>query len=152
MKPTPKGWPRISSALVYQDPARAIDWLCKAFGFEVRLKVEGDGGAIVHSELTFGEGLIMVAGETPAGLRVLARSPRSLGGANTQSLCVYVDDAEAHHAGRSPRAPRSPARCRSPTTAKPTGRIATTRQRISRGTPGTSRSASVTPRAERSPE
>jgi len=98
MKPTPKGWPRISSALVYQDPARAIDWLCKAFGFEVRLKVEGDGGAIVHSELTFGEGLIMVAGETPAGLRVRARSPRSLGGANTQSLCVYVDDAEAHHA------------------------------------------------------
>jgi len=98
MKPTPKGWPRISSALIYKDPARAIDWLCKAFGFEVRLKVEGDNGAILHSELTFGDGLIMVAGETPAGVEALARSPRTLGGANTQHLCVYVDDVEAHHA------------------------------------------------------
>ena len=42
MKPTPPGWPRISSSVCYQDPAKAIDWLCNAFGFEVRLKVEGD--------------------------------------------------------------------------------------------------------------
>ena len=42
MKPTPKGWPRLSSALCYDNAAAAIDWLCNAFGFEVRLKVEGD--------------------------------------------------------------------------------------------------------------
>src|SRR5690606_37481574 len=59
-KPAPAGWPRISSAVFYDDAARAIDWLCAAFGFEVRLKVEGDGGRIEHSELTFGDGLIMV--------------------------------------------------------------------------------------------
>ena len=34
--------------------------LCAAFGFEVRLKIEGEGGRIEHSELEFGEGLIMV--------------------------------------------------------------------------------------------
>ena len=39
MKPTPPGWPRISTALYYDDAAEAIDWLCKAFGFELRLKV-----------------------------------------------------------------------------------------------------------------
>ena len=98
MRPPPKGWPRISVAIVYQDPARAIDWLCRAFGFELRIKVQDDTGKIVHSELTFGEGLIMVAGESPHGMRHIGRSPLSLGGANTQGLCVYVDDVEAHHA------------------------------------------------------
>jgi uncharacterized glyoxalase superfamily protein PhnB len=41
MKPTPTGWPRISSGVFYKDAAGMIDWLCDAFGFEVRLKVEG---------------------------------------------------------------------------------------------------------------
>ena len=48
---------RISTALYYEDPRAAIDWLCTAFGFEVRLLVEGDGGRIEHSELTYGEGM-----------------------------------------------------------------------------------------------
>jgi uncharacterized glyoxalase superfamily protein PhnB len=60
--------------------------------------VEGEGGRIEHSELTFGDGLIMVG--SSGGERrqppMPARSPRSLGGANTQSLCVYLDDADAH--------------------------------------------------------
>ena len=47
MKPTPSGWPRLSSSVFYDDPRAAIDWLCRAFGFELRLKVEGDDGAIV---------------------------------------------------------------------------------------------------------
>jgi len=55
MKPTPTDWPRMSSAVVYQDAVAAIQWLCDAFGFEVRLKVEGDKGQIEHSELTYGE-------------------------------------------------------------------------------------------------
>jgi uncharacterized glyoxalase superfamily protein PhnB len=99
VKPTPSDWPRISSSLHYLDAPRMIDWLCDAFGFEVRLKVEGDGGSIVHSELTYGEGVIMVSGERLGDKRfggADARSPRSVGGANTQSLMVYVDDADAH--------------------------------------------------------
>jgi len=88
-------WPSISSALFYEDAAAAIDWLCRAFGFEVRLKVEGEGGRIEHSELTFGNGLIMV-GSVGTDARVHCRSPRSLGGANTQALCLYVDDVDAH--------------------------------------------------------
>ncbi len=99
MHPPPVGWPRISSAVFYDDAASAIDWLCKAFGFEVRLKVEGEGGRIEHSELVFGEGLIMVGSaggksDRPGGLP--CASPRSLGGMNTQALCIAVDDADAH--------------------------------------------------------
>ena len=99
VKNTPKGWPRISSALFYQDAGPAIDWLCRAFGFEVRLKVEGDQGRIVHSELVFGDGLIMVGedGSTAADpARAARKSPKSVGGANTQSMMVFVDDVDAH--------------------------------------------------------
>src|SRR4051812_3097130 len=99
MKSTPKGWPRISSAVYYENPAKAIDWLCQAFGFEVRLKIEGDDGNIHHSELTFGEGLVMVGGVAAISAHPEAtwrRSPREIGGGNTQSMMVYVDDVEAH--------------------------------------------------------
>jgi len=55
MKKPPPGWPRITSSVFYDDAAKAIDWLCSTFGFEIRLKVEGEGGRIEHSELTFGD-------------------------------------------------------------------------------------------------
>jgi uncharacterized glyoxalase superfamily protein PhnB len=99
MKPTPRDWPRLSSSVFYQDAAAAIDWLCEAFGFEVRLKIEGDNGRIEHSELTYGEGLIMVGQESPETERDWKRSmrsPKSLGGACTQSIMFFVDDAKAH--------------------------------------------------------
>ena len=99
MRSTPVGWPRISTALYYQDPAKAIDWLCRAFGFELRLKIEGDGGRIEHSELTYGDGLIMVGDERvgPHDPRsTYRRSPRSIGGGNTQNMMLYVDDVDSH--------------------------------------------------------
>ena len=100
MKPPPRDWPRLSSSVFYQDAQAAIDWLCRAFGFAVRLKVEGEGGRIEHSELTYGEGLIMVGQEggssTERPWKARMRSPRSVDGANTQCLMLFVDDADAH--------------------------------------------------------
>ncbi|HUQ02006.1 MAG TPA: VOC family protein [Kofleriaceae bacterium] len=97
MKPTPPGWPRISTALYYDDPRTAIDWLMTAFGFELKLLVEGDAGEVVHSELTFGDGLVMVGGtRKKPGHMEYATPPGAVGGANTQNLMVYVDDVEAH--------------------------------------------------------
>lgn len=56
-----RGWPRVSPALYYEHPQAAIEWLCRAFGFEVRLKIDGEDGRVEHSELTFGDdGLVMV--------------------------------------------------------------------------------------------
>jgi uncharacterized glyoxalase superfamily protein PhnB len=99
MKATPKGWPRLSVAIYYDDAAAAIDWLCRAFGFEVRLKVEGDGGSIVHSELVYGEALVMVAqgGVAPRHPNFpLGASPASIGGTITQSLMLFVDNVDEH--------------------------------------------------------
>lgn len=98
MKPTPPGWPRLSTSLYYQDAAAMIDWLCNAFAFDLRLKVEGDGdgGRIEHSEIIFGEAVVMVGTERPGtrwGVNML--SPKTAN-ANTQGLMLYVDDVDAH--------------------------------------------------------
>ena len=98
MNPTPPGWPRISPGVYYRDAARMIDWLCTAYGFEVRLKVEGEGGRIEHSELTFGDGLIMVGEELHGAARRFETDRFSPLNAhcNTQNLMVFVDDVDAH--------------------------------------------------------
>jgi uncharacterized glyoxalase superfamily protein PhnB len=96
MKPTPVGWPRISVAINYDDPRAAIDWLCTAFGFEIRLLVEGEAGRVEHSELVFGEGVIMVAGTHKSEKFPNRKSPAQVGGANTQNVMIYVDDVVAH--------------------------------------------------------
>ncbi len=99
MKPTPAGWPRMSASAFYDDPHAAIEWLSSAFGFEVRLKVEGDNGEIMHSELCYGDGLVMVSGTSGKGpWQEHYRSPQALGGAVTQALAFFVDDVDAHHA------------------------------------------------------
>lgn len=93
-KAPPKGWPRISSSLAYTNANAAIDWLCKAFGFEVQLKVEGDNGKIAHSELVLGGGLISIGDGEGKG-RDWYKSPKVVG-ACTQALCIYIDDVDAH--------------------------------------------------------
>lgn len=99
MNPTPRGWPRISAGIHCRDAAAMIDWLCRAFDFEVRLRVEGEEGRIAHSELTYGDGVIMVGEERRGATQRFgadAASPLSVGGANTQGLMIYVDDVDAH--------------------------------------------------------
>jgi uncharacterized glyoxalase superfamily protein PhnB len=103
MKPTPAGWPRITPAVYYLDPHAGIDWLCRAFGFEVRLKVEGEGGRVEHAELVYGDGLIMIgtagkSNDQRERWRQYYASPRELEGKGTQGLAVFVDDVDAHAA------------------------------------------------------
>jgi uncharacterized glyoxalase superfamily protein PhnB len=93
--PPPKGWPRISSAIYYSAASPAIDWLVRAFGFEIQLKVEGEGGRIEHSELVFGGGLVMVSDRDPVK-SPHRRAPSEINGINTQNLMVFVDDVQAH--------------------------------------------------------
>ena len=98
MKKPPNRWPQISSAVYYEDPSRAIDWLCRVFGFEIRIRIEGENGSVEHSELEYGQGLVMVSGvqAKPGKPWTYRTSPRALSGANTQSMMVFVDDVEAH--------------------------------------------------------
>ena len=92
MNPTPAGWPRLSPGLICDDPKAEIEFLIRAFGFEARIIVE-EGGVVHHSELVYGEALVMVGGAR----RERSASPRSVGGKNTQSCFLYVDDVDAHY-------------------------------------------------------
>lgn len=92
LRAAPPGWPRASASLFYEDAPAAIAFLEEAFGFQTRLRVEGEGGAIEHSELCFGDAVVMVGS---AGRLPWAGSPRRVG-ACTQALFLYVDDADAH--------------------------------------------------------
>jgi uncharacterized glyoxalase superfamily protein PhnB len=93
-KNPPEGWSSISSAIFYDDAAKAIEWLGDVLGFQTRLRIDGDGNDVIHSELVYGSGVIMVASPK----RSPFKAPAELGGANTQSLMLYVDDVDAHHA------------------------------------------------------
>ena len=102
IKPTPQGWPSISSGIFYRDVSTMIDCLCDAFGFELRLKVDGDvvNGevSVVHRELTYGEGLVMVGSEKcglKAAFGVNCQSPARVG-PNTQKMMVFVDVVDIH--------------------------------------------------------
>ena len=90
-KNPPDGWTTLSSAVFYDDAVAAIDWLEKALGFETRIRVDGDAGVVIHSELVVGDGVVMVASANRAPFK----SPRSIGGANTQSLFLFVRDVDA---------------------------------------------------------
>jgi uncharacterized glyoxalase superfamily protein PhnB len=46
--------------LVYEDVAKAIDWLCDTFGFIERLRAEGPGGSVAHAQLAIAEGAVML--------------------------------------------------------------------------------------------
>lgn len=104
MKPSPDGWPRLSAALFYADPRAAIAWLERAFGFTTRLVVDGPGGRVLHSELTYGEAVVMVAGagpdyqpaDGPQPWRTAFAAPGQLDGRTTQSIALYIDDADRH--------------------------------------------------------
>ena len=82
----------------YRAAAAAIDWLCHAFGFEKYLVVPAGDGSIVHAELTFGNGMVMLGSHRDDEFGRLVNLPADNGGRTTQSAYIIVDDADAHYA------------------------------------------------------
>ena len=80
--------------LRYRDAHAAIDWLERALGFERRTVHEDDEGNVVHAELDFRGGLVMLGS---------ARDPREGGFAEiapplgSSSVYVVIDDPDALH-------------------------------------------------------
>jgi uncharacterized glyoxalase superfamily protein PhnB len=84
----------------YRDAPTAIEWLCKAFGFEKHLVVPGPDGTIAHAQLTFGNSMIMLGSARDDEFGQLVKLPADVGG-TTQSPYIIVEDADAHHARAS---------------------------------------------------
>ena len=88
----PKG---LSSAVSYQDAKAAYRWLETAFGFEPLFVILDADGNLAHSEMSYGDAVVMVGNEWSEA----HKSPRSIGGSNTQSVHVQLapgDDIDAH--------------------------------------------------------
>jgi uncharacterized glyoxalase superfamily protein PhnB len=87
----------IIPTLRYREAPAAIEWLCKAFGFEKHLIVPGENGAIAHAQLTFGNGMIMLGTTRADEFGQLTKAPSLVGGA-TQSPYIVVTDIDGHYA------------------------------------------------------
>jgi len=81
----------------YRDAPAAIEWLCKAFGFEKQLVVPNTDGTIAHAQLSFGNGMIMLGSVVDSEFGRLMKQPDEIGGAETQTAYVIVKDADAHY-------------------------------------------------------
>ena len=84
-------------ALQYQDAPAAIEFLCRAFGFEKNAVYEGEGGSIAHAQLKLGNGMVMLGSAKDTEYGKLLVRPRDAGGV-TMSVYVIVEDADAHFA------------------------------------------------------
>jgi uncharacterized glyoxalase superfamily protein PhnB len=89
--------PSIIPGMRYRDAKAAIEWLCRAFGFEQHLVVPGERGSVAQAELTYRNGMIMVGSARDDDFGKLQKTPAQLGGVTTKSAYVVVPDAKAHH-------------------------------------------------------
>ena len=94
---TPSGPATVFPTMRYRNAAQAIDWLCRVFGFEKRVAYAGENGAIMHAELTYGNGMIMLGTSRDDELGQYMGVPADSGGRSTGCVCVVVDDVKAHY-------------------------------------------------------
>ena len=65
--------------LIYPDVDAAVDWLCKVFGFTLRVSIGSH-----RAQLNVGEGSVVIA--------------EGSAGAGADSVMVRIEDVDAHHA------------------------------------------------------
>ncbi|HEU0067935.1 MAG TPA: VOC family protein [Nitrospiraceae bacterium] len=87
---------RIIPYLYYENGPAALEYLCRAYGFEERFRVAMPDGVIMHAEVGYQGHTVMLGtpvdedGKPQKCLRDLPRRPSSV-------MC-YVDDVDAHYA------------------------------------------------------
>lgn len=80
--------PTFYPTLSYADARAAIDWLTRAFGFALKSAYDAPDGTVIHAEMTFGDGMVMLG--THKNL------PGWMQAVGKQSIYVYVADPDAH--------------------------------------------------------
>jgi len=88
----------IIPTLRYRNAKAAVEWLCRAFGFEKHLVVPGESATVVHAELVYGNGMVMLGEARDDEFGKLQKTPADVGGVGTQSPYIIVADADVHHA------------------------------------------------------
>ncbi|MFE5297439.1 VOC family protein [Streptomyces sp. NPDC056632] len=85
--------PDICPTLTYEDAKAAIRLLTEGFGFTADAVYEGEDGRVVHAELSYGNGKVML-GSKGTG----SRFDQLMRGAGPAGVYVRVTDVDEHHA------------------------------------------------------
>lgn len=91
-KHVPNTRQRIFPMLAHDDAPGAIEFLCNAFGFREKSRMQARDGTIGHAEVELHGNVVMVATTWKAGGMA---SPLDLPGLPSQLFCE-VDDVDAH--------------------------------------------------------
>lgn len=81
--------PTLYPCVAYRDPRAAIDWLERAFGFEQMAIHPETGGPVVHAEMAFGTGVLM--------LGTLDEEDAAKPKRRFNAPYVYVADPDTHY-------------------------------------------------------
>jgi len=90
----PTAYAGVTPYLIVRDAARAIEFYKKALGATELMRFPGPDGKIGHAEMKIGDGVVMLADESPAAGH---KSPQTLGG-SAVSLLFYVTDVDTRFA------------------------------------------------------
>ncbi len=93
MAGTATGRPTPYPTLLYRDAQAAIAQLTTAFGFTRQAVYEEDGGVVLHAELAYGNGTVMLGSRRTEGAFA-----RAMADAGPAGIYVVVEDTDAHHA------------------------------------------------------
>lgn len=85
--------PTMYPTLLYRDAQAAIRALTEAFGFTVAAKYEDEDGTVLHAELAWGNGMVMLGSKGRGGVFDAAMDD-----AGPAGVYVVVPDPDAHHA------------------------------------------------------
>jgi len=87
----PGGAPQVLPYLYYPDAARALTFLCDAFGFKEIEAVRDEEGKVWTAQISTGDGVVLIGPEI-AGFGSKAPDPAWA----TSRTFVYVDDVDGH--------------------------------------------------------
>jgi uncharacterized glyoxalase superfamily protein PhnB len=87
----------IIPGLRYRDAPAAIEFLCKAFGFEKHLVVPDGTNRVAHAQLVLGRDMIMLGSDPHEGeYGQWVQPPVSPDAVTTMGLYIVVGDCDAH--------------------------------------------------------
>jgi uncharacterized glyoxalase superfamily protein PhnB len=82
--------PTIHPVVRYERAMEAIDWLCRAFGFEKQAVFPGPDDTVAHAELRFGTGTIGLSSAGPV-------DPGNVWTTVRDGVYVAIEGPDAHH-------------------------------------------------------
>ncbi|MEW2489629.1 VOC family protein [Streptomyces sp. NPDC048411] len=93
MAGAPAGVPTIYPTILYSDAKAAIRTLTEGLGFTEEAVYEGENGTVLHAELSWGNGRVMLGSKGRGGIFAKAMTD-----AGPSGVYVVVDEVDAHHA------------------------------------------------------